>query len=118
MDPQFLAIPRPGQSYSIALGDTFLQSHAPDAPATQPSLCCLRYNFRPRTTATNQPGKVLVGDTVTVQLPNCTAGDFEGPLETSRDGLDCVAIFDGTHFRIEVFDATIKAKYVVYFYQL
>lgn len=118
MDTQYLAVPQAGHSYPISLGETLLQAHAPSmaAPshdATQPSLCCLRYNFRPRT-STSHPGKMLVTDTVTVQLPNCTAGDFEGPLEPSRDGLDCVAIFDGTCFRIEVLDATIKAKYDVH----
>lgn len=116
MDPsQFSVVPQPGHSYPIVLGDRLLQTHAPDPPppaSTQPSLCCLRYNFRPRTTASNQPGKLLVGETITLQLPNCTAGNFEGPLEPSRDGLDCVAIFDGTQFRIEVLDATIKAKCV------
>ena len=33
---------------------------------------------------------------------------FSGKYEPSRDGLDCVAIFDGTSFRLELLGASIK----------
>ena len=33
---------------------------------------------------------------------------FTGKYEPSRDGLDCVAVFDGTSFRLELLGATVK----------
>lgn len=114
----YQAVPQPGQHYPLVLGDTILQAHA--NKRARHSLCCVRYNFRPRPGATQQPGKLLVkpGQQVTMQLPNTTGGDFEGPLETvqqdASNGYDCVAVFDGTCFRIELVGATIRAKYVLW----
>lgn len=33
---------------------------------------------------------------------------FAGKYEPSKDGLDCIAIFDGTGFRLELLSATVK----------
>lgn len=33
---------------------------------------------------------------------------FAGKYEPSRDGLDCIAIFDGTSLRLELLGATVK----------
>ena len=33
---------------------------------------------------------------------------FAGKYEPSRDGLDCVALFDGASFRLELLGAAVK----------
>lgn len=47
-----------------------------------------------------------------MRLPSSAAGAallaFSGKHEPSRDGLDCVAIFDGEGFRLEVLGASVK----------
>lgn len=50
-----------------------------------------------------------------MQLPNSTVGEFEGPIEEVQhdsSGYDCVAVFDGTCFRLELVSSTIHARYV------
>ncbi len=39
-------------------------------------------------------------------------GQFTGKLEPCQGDLDCVAIFDGTSWRLEVLSASIITKYV------
>lgn len=60
-----------------------------------PSACYIFSAYRPL------PGPVQV---------SLTMGDaaFTGRYEPSRDGLDCVAIFDGTSFRLELLGASVK----------
>lgn len=48
---------------------------------------------------------------VHLQLPSSSGSmpvQFSGRREVSKDGLDCVAIFDGTRFRLEVLQASVK----------
>ena len=49
---------------------------------------------------------------VIVQLPDCTneGADvaFAGRYESSRDGLDCVAIFDGSSWRLELVQGLVR----------
>lgn len=47
-------------------------------------------------------------------LPNTATNqvdlEFQGSFEPSRDGLDAVAIFDGTSWRLELIDATLNLR--------
>ena len=49
---------------------------------------------------------------VVVQLPDstCEGADvaFSGRYESSRDNLDCVALFDGTSWRVELVQGLVK----------
>lgn len=51
-------------------------------------------------------------------LPNTATNqvdlEFQGPFEPSRDGLDAVAIFDGTSWRLELIDATLNLRSVLW----
>lgn len=53
---------------------------------------------------------------VSVQLPNSSTGavdlGFQGKFEPSRDDLDCVAVFDGTTFHLELMSGSVKCKCV------
>ncbi|EIE22950.1 hypothetical protein COCSUDRAFT_63347 [Coccomyxa subellipsoidea C-169] len=80
-------VPSAGISYPITLGDTLLSDKASH------SYCSLRYDFKPASAGRFRQGSVVVN------LPDAAAQgtdmSFSGRHEHSRDGLDCVAIFDG-----------------------
>ena len=68
--------------------------------------CCLLGAVGP---VTEPPGRRAQA---VVRLPSSASGAaplaFAGKHEPSRDGLDCVAIFDGEGFRLEVLGAAVK----------
>ncbi|GAB4814403.1 hypothetical protein N2152v2_001449 [Parachlorella kessleri] len=98
--------PAPGVHYPLVLGPTLLGKRK------TAEYCSLRYDFLPASVAKAGQGhfEVQADSQVSLQLPS-TAGaplHFAGRQEPSKDGLDCVAIFDGTQFRLEVLHASIK----------
>ena len=50
----------------------------------------------------------------TLMLPNTNTGmadlEFRGSFEPSKDGLDAVALFDGTCWRLELIDAALNLR--------
>lgn len=52
---------------------------------------------------------------MSVHLPNNNNGDLDvllsGKFEPSRDELDCIAVFDGTGFRLEVLAGQMATRW-------
>ncbi|CAL8465585.1 g5121 [Coccomyxa elongata] len=99
--------PSAGTSYPITLGETFLS----ETPSQ--SYCSLRYDFKPASAGRLRQGSIQLQDNqATVNLPDTSYPgadmSFSGRHEHSRDGLDCVAIFDGVSWRLELVRSQVK----------
>lgn len=63
-------------------------------------LCCIRDVLPPAAFSS-----LLAAVQVALQMGEAA---FAGKYEPSKDGLDCIAIFDGTSLRLELLGATVK----------
>ncbi|PSC69888.1 helicase and polymerase-containing TEBICHI [Micractinium conductrix] len=102
--------PEAGVAYPLHLGASLLgQRGAPEAAGgAADEFCTLRYDFKPASAARAAVGQMdvqMASQKVSLQMEEAS---FSGKYEPSRDGLDCVAIFDGTSFRLELLGASIK----------
>ena len=86
-----------------SLGDTTTVGHTLGGPATWPprTPTTVLFTFRHGPVSSLLPQvQLLVGDSLLFQ------GKYEAP---GREGLDCVAIFDGTGFRLELLTAAVQS---------
>uniref|UniRef100_A0A1D1ZWJ2 Transcription elongation factor Eaf N-terminal domain-containing protein n=1 Tax=Auxenochlorella protothecoides TaxID=3075 RepID=A0A1D1ZWJ2_AUXPR len=98
----------PDQTYPITLGDSILGLEAPEH-------WTLRYDFKPASAAESGQGRLSVDHATqraSFQRPSsvegCPSLQFHGKYEPSKDGMDCVAIYDGQGFRLELVQAAVK----------
>lgn len=96
----------------LYLGSSFQQQSQRD-----PSYWSLRYDFKPASLNSEAPGTLRMGadNQVSLDLLNKSGGNgdlgFSGHSET-YDGLDCVAVFDGNSWRLELLTGTLKVRHV------
>ncbi|DBA97746.1 TPA: hypothetical protein ACH3X3_012626 [Trebouxia sp. C0006] len=101
----------PSGDIPLYLGSSFQQSQR------DPTYWSLRYDFKPASLNSEAPGTLRMGadNQVSLDLLNKSGGNgdlgFSGHSET-YDGLDCVAVFDGESWRLELLTGTLKVRHV------
>eukprot|EP00877_Chromochloris_zofingiensis_P009224 jgi/Chrzof1/4555/Cz14g18050.t1 len=96
--------------HPVVLGSTLL-SEEPDS-----TLCTLRHGFLPESVKSSGQALLLQSDAKVVLYPQLGPADgegyFEGQLEVANNDsvVDCVAVFDGTSWTIELLSGTVRAR--------
>ncbi|KAK9818777.1 hypothetical protein WJX74_005598 [Apatococcus lobatus] len=104
--------PQLDTAYELRLGNSILGKRKADE-----ALYALKTQFKPQSAGTFKAGTLQLDhqkNQACMMLPNTATNqvdlEFQGPFEPSRDGLDAVAIFDGTCWRLELIDATLNLR--------
>lgn len=110
MATQASSLPVSDLEYPVQLAHSFQPGEDRDG-----GLCLLQYHFKPASAGRFQDGRVCVDSDqqkVLLQLPNSSSQacdlDFTGVYEPSKDGLDCVACFDGSTWHLQLVGAVAR----------
>ncbi|KAK9815606.1 hypothetical protein WJX72_006660 [[Myrmecia] bisecta] len=104
-----MTAPETGVDYPVKLGSTILGKRSSS------TFCTLRYDFKPASLGRSKAGQLQLNgqqNKVALQLPPSSTSQgplqFQGRHESSRDGLDAVAVFDGTSWNLELVGTLVK----------
>eukprot|EP00891_Asterochloris_glomerata_P006507 jgi/Astpho2/6507/fgenesh1_pg.00096_%23_34_t len=105
--------PETGQEYPLRLGSSILgRQH-------DSQFCSLRFPFMPQSASRKDPARLDVAQdggvcsrcSMELFMANKDPGRpellFKGHVDPTKDDLECVAIFDGHHWRLELLSATV-----------